>query len=194
MHDIGTPVPGTAGGTGSLTAVARPVARLAPVEGGGRVAGDRRWAVRDRRGDRSCAWRAGWMDPADDGRIFILADMECADGDALIGMVGTVPRRLRRRLPSRPLRMVCSDLPRNDAGARFRAVLVPEHLCGVAALPVFGVVTPGPPSDGPAGRLSRGFRQVSRDIDTGAVRDIRARAHGGCDRGGVGGPGRAGVP
>ena len=62
------------------------------------------------------------MAPPDDGSTFTLADMGCADGGTSIDMIGKVLKELRRRLPSRPLRMVYTDLPRNDFSQLFRNI------------------------------------------------------------------------
>jgi indole-3-acetate O-methyltransferase len=62
------------------------------------------------------------MDIPDDGRPFTMADMGCADGGTSIGLVGAVLKEIRRRAPSRPLRMVYTDLPRNDFGQLFRVI------------------------------------------------------------------------
>ena len=62
------------------------------------------------------------MDPPDDGTIFTMTDMGCADGGTSINMVGNVLREIRRRVPSRPIQMVYTDLPRNDFSQVFRNV------------------------------------------------------------------------
>ncbi len=46
------------------------------------------------------------MDIPDDGSLFTMVDMGCADGGTSIGMVGTVLREVRQRAPSRPIQMV----------------------------------------------------------------------------------------
>ncbi|MCY4589495.1 MAG: SAM-dependent methyltransferase [Alphaproteobacteria bacterium] len=77
------------------------------------------------------------MAPDDDGTVFTMADMGCADGGTSLGMVVTVLGELRRRLPSRPLQMVYTDLPRNDFSELFRTVLGSGHLDGIGDLSVF---------------------------------------------------------
>ena len=77
------------------------------------------------------------MAPGDDGTVFTMADMGCADGGTSLGMVVTVLGELRRRLPSRPLQMVYTDLPRNDFSELFRTVQESGHLDGIGDLSVF---------------------------------------------------------
>jgi hypothetical protein len=62
------------------------------------------------------------MDIPDDGRPFTMADMGCADGGTSIGLIGSALKEIRKRAPSRPIRMVYTDLPRNDFGQLFRVV------------------------------------------------------------------------
>ena len=60
--------------------------------------------------------------PADDGSAFTMTDMGCADGGTSIDMVGRVLETVRRRCPSRPIRMVYTDLPNNDFSQLFQIV------------------------------------------------------------------------
>jgi hypothetical protein len=62
------------------------------------------------------------MDIPDNGAIFTMADMGCADGGTSIDMVGAALRHVRDRAPSRPLSMVYTDLPRNDFSQIFQIV------------------------------------------------------------------------
>lgn len=62
------------------------------------------------------------MAPADDGSLFTVADMGCADGGTSIEMIARLLQEIRSRVPSRPLQMVYTDLPRNDFGQVFRNV------------------------------------------------------------------------
>lgn len=62
------------------------------------------------------------MDPPDDGTIFTMSDMGCADGGTSIDMVRHVLTEVRRRCPSRPIQMVYTDLPRNDFSQLFQIV------------------------------------------------------------------------
>lgn len=54
------------------------------------------------------------MEIADDGAIFTMSDMGCADGGTSMSMVGKALAAIRAKAPSRPLQMVYTDLPRND--------------------------------------------------------------------------------
>ena len=63
------------------------------------------------------------MSPPDDGSIFTMSDMGCADAGTSMTMVGKVLKEVRRRAPSRPIQMVYTDLPGNDFGQVFRNVL-----------------------------------------------------------------------
>ena len=62
------------------------------------------------------------MEIPDDGRLFTVADMGCADGGTSIGLVGSALQEIRRRALSRPIQMVYTDLPRNDFGQLFRVI------------------------------------------------------------------------
>lgn len=60
--------------------------------------------------------------PADDGTEFTMTDMGCADGGTSIDMVGRVLSAVRAKCPSKPIRMVYTDLPRNDFSQVFQNV------------------------------------------------------------------------
>ena len=62
------------------------------------------------------------MNLADDGARFRVADMGCADGGTSIEMWRRVLGELRRALPSRPIEIVYTDLPRNDFSQLFRTI------------------------------------------------------------------------
>jgi hypothetical protein len=62
------------------------------------------------------------MDIPDDGSLFTMVDMGCADGGTSIAMVGAALEEVRRRAPSRPIQMVYTDLPRNDFSQLFRMI------------------------------------------------------------------------
>ena len=67
------------------------------------------------------------MAPGDDGTVFTMADMGCADGGTSLGMVGTVLGELRRRLPSRP----AADGLYRSAAERFQRAV--PHGAGIGA-------------------------------------------------------------
>ncbi len=60
--------------------------------------------------------------PADDGTVFTMTDMGCADGGTSIDMVGQILRDVRARCPSRPIQMIYTDLPKNDFSQLFQIV------------------------------------------------------------------------
>ena len=60
--------------------------------------------------------------PADDGSVFQMTDMGCADGGTSIDMVGRVLGDVRGRCPSRPIQMTYTDLPKTDYSALFQIV------------------------------------------------------------------------
>lgn len=62
------------------------------------------------------------MGLVDDGTKIRVADMGCADGGTSIEMWGRVLGELRRGLPSRPIEIVYTDLPRNDFSQLFRTI------------------------------------------------------------------------
>ena len=62
------------------------------------------------------------MEILDNGAVFTMADMGCADGGASIDTIGAALRHVRGRAPSRPLSMVYTDLPRNDFSQIFQIV------------------------------------------------------------------------
>jgi len=101
------------------------------------------------------------MDIADDGSLFTMADMGCADGGTSLDMVGTVLKAVRARAPSRPLQMVYTDLPRNDFGHLFRTVHgltdVPSELGDIPGLFVFASATSFHQPMFPPERLHLGF-------------------------------------
>jgi len=60
------------------------------------------------------------MAPADNGQVFRTADLGCADGGTSVEMWGAVLGNIRARIPTRPIEMMYSDLPRNDFSQLFR--------------------------------------------------------------------------
>ena len=62
------------------------------------------------------------MDPADDGSIFRATDMGAADGGTSVDLWRRVFRDVRARVPSRPIEMIYTDLPRNDFAQVFRMI------------------------------------------------------------------------
>lgn len=101
------------------------------------------------------------MDPTDDGSVFTMADMGCADGGTSIGMVAKVLADIRRRVPSRPIQMVYTDLPRNDFAQVFQNVHGLTDLEGytdkISDLYVFASATSFHKAIFPPGTLNLGF-------------------------------------
>jgi len=64
----------------------------------------------------------GRMALKDDGSCFRAADMGCADGGTSMPMWRQVLAEIRRIVPSRPIEIVYTDLPRNDFSQLFRNV------------------------------------------------------------------------
>jgi hypothetical protein len=62
------------------------------------------------------------MELVDDGMNLRVADMGCADGGTSMEMWREVLSYLRRKLPSRPIEIVYTDLPRNDFSQLFRTI------------------------------------------------------------------------
>lgn len=62
------------------------------------------------------------MAPADDGSIFRATDMGAADGGTSVDLWRRVLGDVRKRVPSRPIEMVYTDLPRNDFAQVFRII------------------------------------------------------------------------
>lgn len=60
--------------------------------------------------------------PADDGSVFTMTDMGCADGGTSIDMVGRVLAEVRQCCPLRAIQITYTDLPRNDFSQLFQIV------------------------------------------------------------------------
>ena len=62
----------------------------------------------------------GRMAPADDGSVFRITDMGAADGGTSLDMWRRVLTEIRARVPSRPIEIIYTDLPRNDFSQTFQ--------------------------------------------------------------------------
>ena len=62
------------------------------------------------------------MDPVDDGSIFRVTDMGAADGGTSVDLWRRVLSDVRARVPSRPIEITYTDLPRNDFAQIFRMI------------------------------------------------------------------------
>ena len=105
------------------------------------------------------------MDIPDDGAVFTMADMGCADGGTSIDTIGAALRHVRDRAPSRPLSMVYTDLPRNDFSQVFHVVHglsdIPAYAHDIDNLFVFASGTSFHQRLFPAGTLNFGFSATS---------------------------------
>ena len=101
------------------------------------------------------------MEIPDDGTVFAMADMGCADGGTSIDMIGNALRFVRDCAPSRPLTMTYTDLPRNDFSQVFQNVHNLTDIAGYAPdidnLYVFASGTSFHQRIFPAGSLHFGF-------------------------------------
>ena len=103
----------------------------------------------------------GRMNLADDGSAFRAVDMGAADGGTSIDMWRKVLRDVRRRVPSRPIEMVYSDLPRNDFSQLFRSIHgqtdIESYYTKIDDLYVFASATSFHQAIFPASSLNLGF-------------------------------------
>jgi len=60
------------------------------------------------------------MAPTDDGSVFRVTDMGAADGGTSLDLWRRVLADVRRRIPSRPIEIIYTDLPRNDFSQTFQ--------------------------------------------------------------------------
>ena len=101
------------------------------------------------------------MNPVDDGSTFTMSDMGCADGGTSVTMVGSVLKEVRRRVPSRPIQMVYTDLPRNDFSQVFQNIHgqtdIETYIDAIDNLFVFASATSFHKPIFPAGTLNLGF-------------------------------------
>ena len=115
------------------------------------------------------------MDPPDDGRVLTVADMGCADGGTSLGAIAALLREMRRRAPSRPIRMVYTDLPRNDFGQLFRNV---QHLADeIPGLYILASATSFHRPILPPGTLHFGFSATASHYLSETPREISDHVH-----------------
>lgn len=121
------------------------------------------------------------MDPPDDGSVFTFADMGTADGGTSIGMVGQVLKDLRRRMPSRPIQMVYTDLPRNDFSQLFQIMHgltdIPSYKDEIDDLYIFASATSFHEGIFPAGTLNLGFTATSSHYISSIPAKIPTHVH-----------------
>jgi hypothetical protein len=121
------------------------------------------------------------MAPVDDGSVFTMADMGCADGGTSIDMVAKVLKHLRQRLPSRPLQMTYTDLPRNDFSRIFQNVQgltdLPGYANEIDDLYVFTSATSFHRAMFPANSLNLGFSATSSHYISQIPVNIKNHVH-----------------
>lgn len=121
------------------------------------------------------------MAPADDGSVFTMSDMGCADGGTSIDMVRTVLSRIRQRVPSRPIQMIYTDLPKNDFSQVFQNVHGQSDLEGYAdAIPnlyVFASATSFHKPMFPPSTLNLGFSATASHYISEVPAEIPDHVH-----------------
>ena len=121
------------------------------------------------------------MAPADDGSTFTMADMGCADGGTSIDMVRTVLGRIREKVPSRPLKMVYTDLPKNDFSQVFQNVHGQSDLKGyvddISNLYVYASATSFHKPMFPPGGLNLGFSATASHYISEVPAEISDHVH-----------------
>lgn len=121
------------------------------------------------------------MDPPDNGQIFTVTDMGCADGGTSIDMIGTVLKEVRRRCPSRPIQMIYTDLPRNDFSQLFQIVHgltdIKSYLADIDNLFVYGCATSFHQNMVPPGSLHLGHSATASHYITEVPCTLRTHVH-----------------
>ena len=121
------------------------------------------------------------MAPADDGAIFRVADMGAADGGTSVELWRTVLAHLRGRIPSRPIEMVYTDLPRNDFSQVFRMIHgqtdTPSYYDEIDDLYVFASGTSFHQSMFPPETLDLGFSATASHYISANPCDITDHVH-----------------
>lgn len=121
------------------------------------------------------------MAPADDGSTFTMADMGCADGGTSIDMVRNVLARIREKVPSRPLQMVYTDLPKNDFSQVFQNIHGQSDLNGyaddISNLYVYASATSFHKPMFPPGSLNLGFSATASHYISEVPTEIPDHVH-----------------
>lgn len=119
--------------------------------------------------------------PPDDGSVYTMTDMGCADGGTSIDMVGRVLGDIRARCPSRPIQMTYTDLPRNDFSQLFQIVHglteIETYAAGIDNLFVFGSGTSFHRQIVPSGTLDLGHSATASHYITEVPRPIDDHVH-----------------
>lgn len=119
--------------------------------------------------------------PPDDGSVFRMTDMGCADGGTSIDMVGRVLGEVRSRCPSRPIEVMYTDLPRNDFSQLFQIVHgltgLETYARAIDNLYVFASATSFHRQIVPAGTLNLGHSATASHYITEVPCEIEDHVH-----------------
>jgi hypothetical protein len=123
----------------------------------------------------------GRMDPADDGSIFRVTDMGAADGGTSVDLWRRVLKDVRKRVPSRPIEMVYTDLPRNDFAQVFCMIHgqtdIQSYYPEIDDLYVFASGTSFHQNIFPAGTLDLGFSATASHYISSTPCNISDHVH-----------------
>ena len=121
------------------------------------------------------------MTPADDGTVFRATDMGAADGGTSLDFWRTVLAKVRAAVPSRPIEIIYTDLPKNDFSQTFQMA---HGLTGSATYMgevdntfVLASGTSFHQQILPAGTLDLGFSSTASHYVTAAPRIIENHVH-----------------
>jgi hypothetical protein len=121
------------------------------------------------------------MNLADDGSIIRLTDMGCADGGTSIDLWRKALKHIRSRMPSRPIELVYTDLPRNDFSQLFRIIHgqteIPTYLNEIDNVLVFASANSFHRPILPAGSLHLGFSSTASHYISKVPCDISDHVH-----------------
>lgn len=123
----------------------------------------------------------GRMAPADDGTVFRVTDMGAADGGTSLDMWRRVLDRVRALVPSRPIEIIYTDLPRNDFSQTFQIVHgqtgEETYLSSVPDVFVLASATSFHEAILPPGTLDLGFSATASHYITGVPCTIGDHVH-----------------
>lgn len=121
------------------------------------------------------------MELADDGSVFRTSDMGAADGGTSLAMWARVLAHLRQKIPSRPIEIVYTDLPRNDFSQTFQTVMglgeEDSYLAHVPDVYVLASATSFHDAILPASTLDLGFSSTASHYVTATPCSISNHVH-----------------
>lgn len=121
------------------------------------------------------------MKLVDDGTIFRATDMGAADGGTSVDLWRRVLKDVRARVPSRPIEMVYTDLPRNDFAQVFRMIHgqtdIKSYYPEIDDLYVFASGTSFHQNIFPAGTLDLGFSATASHYISSTPCNITNHVH-----------------